>query len=50
METYGVSDFFREEQKRLTDQIDREAWKFEQIKGPDRGRLKVAAFRQRFRR
>ena len=47
METYGVSTFFQRERNRWADQINREAWKFEQFERPRRRRMKIAMFRDR---
>ena len=50
METNAVSDLIQQEHIRWAERINREAWKFEQIEQPARGRLNVATLRQRFRR
>lgn len=50
METTSVADFVQVELKRWADQINREAWKFEHIEQPTRGRLKLATMRPRFGR
>ncbi|MEZ4523455.1 MAG: hypothetical protein R3A46_17705 [Thermomicrobiales bacterium] len=46
MEKFGVTDFVQQERNRLAQTINCEGWKFEHIKQPDRGRLKLAMLRR----
>ena len=47
MDTASVSHWVQQEHNRRTEQINREAWKFEHIEQPARGRLKLATLLQR---
>ena len=47
METFGVSEFTQRERNRRAEHINREAWKFEHVEKPLRGRLKLASLRQK---
>lgn len=50
MDQFGISNFTQQEHIRFVDRVNNEAWKFEHIEQPSRGRMKLATLRQRLGR